>query len=154
MPIYNPEEFMALPEHELAEALHVQQRDVRMRSGAQGPGKLPEGLAVDGTCTYIANLTGIFLSEPELQCMFSLYPAERARLARYTSSDLAKAELAKTGTGAPDSYLIANVVADFFGRTVWPKNESSVDRPTFALRLRKAAFKMGYNVIQPAAQAV
>lgn len=155
MPIYNPEEFMALAEQELAQAQHVQQRNMRMRSELEGAGKLPQGLAVDGTCTYIGKLTGIYLSEAELQGMFSLYPAERARLARYTTSDLAKAESAKTGTGAPDAYLIANVVADFFGRTVWPNNDSSIDRSSFALRLRKAAHKMGYNVIQPAvAQAV
>jgi hypothetical protein len=153
MPIYNPEEFMALPEQELAQQAHVEERSLRMRSKQEGAGKLPEGLAVAGTCSYIGKLTGIYLSEPELQGMFSLYPAERARLARYTTSDLAKAESARSGTGNQDSYLIANVVADFFGRTVWPSNDSSVDRGSFALRLRKAAHKMGYNVIHPTALA-
>ena len=152
MPIYNPEEFMALAEQELAQEQHVQQRKVRMRLELEKEGKLPQGIAVAGTCTYISNLTGIHLSEAEIQGMFSLYPAERARLARYTTGDMAKAESAKSGTGGPDDYLIANVVADFFGRTVWPNNSSSVDLPSFVLRLRKAAYKMGYNVIYPAVQ--
>lgn len=154
MPIYNPEQFMALADHDLVQADHVQQRNRRMTSQLEGAAKLPQGLAVVGTCHYISSLAGIYLSEPELQGMFSLYPAERARLARYTTSDMEKAEAAKHGNGSPDSYLIANVVADFFGRTVWPSNESSVDRTSFAQRLRKAAHKMGYNVIPPTAQAV
>lgn len=153
MPMYNPEEFMALPEQELAQQVHVQERTVRMRSALGVAGKLPQGLAVAGTCTYIGKLTGIYLTEAELQSMFSLYPAERARLARYTTYDMDKAESAKLGTGTPDAYLIANVVSDFFGRTVWPSNDSSVDRASFALRLRKAAHKMGYNVIHPTALA-
>jgi hypothetical protein len=153
MPIYNPEEFMALAEQDLGQQVYVQERSVRMRSDLKRAGKLPEGLAVAGTCTYIGNLTGIYLSEQELQEMFSLYPAERARLARYTTSELDKAVTVKQDTGGPDSYLIANVVADFFGRTVWPSNDSSVDRASFALRLRKAAHKMGYNVIHPTALA-
>lgn len=146
MSILTTAQFMAQSDDVLTNPSLLAEKAVRMKSALTRNGSLPDTFVIPTTRQYIESLTGINLSADQLQEMLALYPAEKAKLARYTMSDFIHSDLVKVGKGVPETYLIANIVAHFFGRTLWPKPDDSVDRKSFVRKLQRSAMRLGYSV--------
>jgi hypothetical protein len=146
MSILTTAQFMDQSDDVLTSPSLSSEKSVRMRSALTRNGRLPDTFVIPTTCQYIEGLTGINLSADQLQEMLALYPAEKAKIARYTMSDFIHCDLVKLGKGVKETYLIANIVAHFFGRTLWPTPDDSVDRKSFVRKLQRSAMKQGYSV--------
>lgn len=154
MAMLSPMDFLAQSDAELAVKTDAAGRKVRMKAELTRLGKISNDGIIQAACLHVGALSGIYLESGQLQEILALYPAEKARLVRYTSSDIAHAELATKGEGTASAYLVANVMAHFFGNTQWPEPGSNVDRQAFAKRLRRAAHLQGYTITPPLAHAV
>ena len=146
MTIMTPAEFMTQSDSDLAKPGLAGEKIARMKVGLIRHGRMPDSFVVPATCDYIQKLTSISMSQEELQEMLALYPAEKARLSRFTSSDFAHCDLVKTGVAVKEAFLIANVVAHFFGNTLWPKASDAVDIKAFITKIQRAALVLGYTV--------
>ena len=146
MTIMTPAEFMKQSDSDLAKPGLAGEKIARMKAGLIRHGRMPDSFVVPATCDYIQKLTSISMSQEELQEMLALYPAEKARLSRFTSSDFAHCDLVRTGVAVKEAFLIANVVAHFFGNTLWPKASDAVDIKAFITKIQRAALVLGYTV--------
>jgi hypothetical protein len=146
MSILTTAQFMEQSDDLLANPGLSLEKHGRMKSALTRTRRLPDTFVIPTTCRYIESLTGISLSAEQLQEMLALYPAEKAKLARYTMSDFIHSDLVKLGKGVPETYLIANIVAHFFGQTLWPTPNETVDRKSFVRKLQRSAMKFGYSV--------
>lgn len=146
MSIMTPVQFMEQSEIVGIKPGQSAEKSARMRAELVRHGRMPDTFVLPATCSYIEKLTNIMLTPEQLQEILALYPAEKARLARFTSSDFAHCELVKTGTAVKEAYLIANVVAHFFGRTLWPKASDAVDSKAFTKKIQRSAMFLGYSV--------
>lgn len=147
MSIMTPAQFMQASEAVSADHMVALANNARIRAQFnQRHGTMPDSFVVPATCDYIEKLTSINLTLEQLQDILALYPAEKARIARFTSSDFAHCELVKSGTAVKETYLIANMVAHFFGRTTWPKAVDAVDFKAFIKKLQRSAMILGYSV--------
>lgn len=146
MTIMTPAEFMAQNDSDLSQPGLAGEKMARMQVGLIRHGRMPDSFVVPATCEYIEKLTSITMSAEQLQEMLALYPAEKAKLSRFTSSDFAHCDLVKNGEAVKESFLIANVVAHFFGRTLWPKASDAVDIKAFTKKIQRAALVLGYTV--------
>jgi hypothetical protein len=146
MSILSTEQFMEQSDDVMISPSICAEKKVRMNSALTRNGRLPDSFVIPTTQQYIESLTGISLSTSELQEMLAMYPAEKAKLARYTMSDFIHSDLVKLGKGVPETYLIANIVAHFFGSTLWPTPGNLVDRKAFVRKLQRCAMRQGYTV--------
>jgi hypothetical protein len=146
MSIITPAQFMAQNETMVMSPVQVAEKAVRIRLQMDRHGRIPDSFVVPATCEYIEKLTSIQVTPNQLQEMLALYPAEKARLSRFTAGDFAHCELVKTGVAVTESYLIANVVAHFFGQTLWPKASDAIDIKAFITKIQRSAMILGYSV--------
>lgn len=146
MTILSPEQFLEQNDPLMFKPGYPAEKSVRMKSELARHGRLPETFVLPATCKYIESLTNVYLTPDQLQEMLALYPAEKSKIARFTASDFAHCDLAKTGTGVKESYLLADMVAHFFGRTLWPRAADAVDRKAFLAKIQRSAMFLGYSV--------
>lgn len=147
MTIMTPAQFIQADESRPVDFSAFAAHNERMRTQLnQRHGTMPDSFVVPAACDYIEKLTKIRMTTAQFQEMLALYPAEKAKIARYTSSDFTHCELVRTGTAVKESYLIADVVTHFLGKTLWPRSTDGVDTKVFALKLQRRAMMLGYSV--------
>ncbi|MBI6882368.1 hypothetical protein [Pseudomonas putida] len=147
MSIMTPSQFMESDQSKEVDHSAFSAHNARMRAQLnQRHGTMPDSFVVPAACTYIEKLTKIQMTSAQLLEMLALYPAEKARISRFTTSDFTHCEMVKTGTAVKDAYLIADMLTHFLGRTRWPRSTDGVDDKAFALKLQRRAMMLGYAV--------
>lgn len=147
MSIITPAQFINAEENQSADHSALAANNARIRTQMNlRHGTMPDSFVVPAACDYIEKLTKIRMTPAQLQEMLALYPAEKARIARFTSSDFSHCDLVRTGTAVKEAYLIADVVTHFLGRTLWPRAADGVDPKAFEIKLQRRAMMLGYSV--------
>lgn len=147
MSIITPAQFINADDSQVADNPVLAANNARMRAQMNlRHGTMPDTFVVPAACDYIENLTKIRMTPAQLQEMLALYPAEKAKISRFTRSDFNHCELVRTGTAVKEAYLIADVVTHFLGRTLWPRAADGVDSKVFANKLQRRAMMLGYSV--------
>lgn len=134
MLIVEPGRFSLMDDEDLVDGVYISIQRARMQQALANLHLVPSEEVVALAAEHIAAETGIILSVVQLLQILSLYPVERAKLAKYGWGDTEVSDLLMT------------VLADFIAGTRWPEFRDQINIERFVGKLRCAARGMGFSV--------